>query len=116
MPTVLLTGAAGFLGQHLARELLASGAQVRALSRRPASDPVLAALGALPVRGDVTDPASLAAAMTGVEAVFHAAADTNTWRPNNAFSSGQLAPVGTYIQALTVTVAGARCGASAIDR
>jgi len=84
MPTVLLTGASGFLGQHLASELLATGAQVRALSRRVESDRALAALGVIPVRGDVTDPESLAAAMSGIEAVFHAAADTNTWRPNNA--------------------------------
>ena len=84
MPLVLLTGAAGFLGQHLARELLAAGVQVRALSRRADSDAALAALGTLPVRGDVTDAASVRAAMRGVDAVFHAAADTNTWRPNNA--------------------------------
>ena len=52
MTTVLLTGGAGFLGQHLARELRNAGVQVRALSRRPATDPVLAALGAQPVRGE----------------------------------------------------------------
>jgi dihydroflavonol-4-reductase len=84
MTEVLLTGAAGFLGQHLVRELLATGARVRALSRRPESDRVLEALGAEPVRGDVTDPDSLALAMAGVQAVFHAAADTNTWRRGNA--------------------------------
>ena len=84
MPIVLLTGASGFLGQHLLHELLATGAQVRALSRRVESDRALAALGAIPVRGDVTDPDSLRAAMRGIETVFHAAADTNTWRPNNA--------------------------------
>jgi dihydroflavonol-4-reductase len=82
--TVLLTGGAGFLGRHLLRELLASGAQVRALSRRPETDAALASLGAQPVRGDVTDAASLRAAATGVDTVFHAAADTNTWSRRNA--------------------------------
>lgn len=84
MAVVLLTGGAGFLGQHLARELLASGAQVRALSRSEASDAQLRRIGASPVRGDVTDRSTLQAAADGVEAIFHAAADTNTWRPRNA--------------------------------
>jgi nucleoside-diphosphate-sugar epimerase len=35
------------------------------------------------VRGDVTDADAVRAAMDGVDAVFHTAADTNTWRPNN---------------------------------
>lgn len=83
MTTVLVTGGAGFLGQHLTRELVGSGVAVRALSRRPESDAVLSTLGAVPVRGDLTDGASLDAACIGVEAVFHAAADTNTWRPHN---------------------------------
>ena len=70
--TVLLTGGAGFLGRHLLKELRLTGAQVRALSRRPETDDVLSGLGAEPVRGDVTDPDSVRAAMVGVEAVFHA--------------------------------------------
>ena len=81
--TVLLTGGAGFLGRHLLRELLAVGAQVRALSRRPETDAVLAGLGAVPVRGDVTNGESVGQAMAGVDAVFHAAADTNTWARRN---------------------------------
>lgn len=84
MTEVLLTGATGFLGQHLARELLAAGVRVRALSRRPESDRLLAGLGAEPVRGDVTDREALDRALAGVEAVFHTAADTNTWRLGNA--------------------------------
>jgi nucleoside-diphosphate-sugar epimerase len=82
--TVLLTGGAGFLGRHLLRELQAAGAEVRALSRRAETDAALAGLGAQPVRGDVTDAASMRAAMAGVSTVFHAAADTNTWAKRNA--------------------------------
>jgi nucleoside-diphosphate-sugar epimerase len=81
---VLLTGGAGFLGRHLLRELLAAGAQVRALSRRAETDAVLSRLGAQPVRGNLDDAGSLRAAARGVDAVFHAAADTNTWARNNA--------------------------------
>ena len=83
MSQVLLTGAAGFLGQHVARELLKTGAEVRALSRRDDTDRLLATLGATPVRGDVTDLDSLRRVMPGMQAVFHTAADTNTWRPHN---------------------------------
>ena len=84
MAQVLLTGGTGFLGQHVLRELLSTGANVRALSRSTTGDALLRSLGAEPVRGDVTDADAVRAAMTGVDAVFHTAADTNTWRPNNA--------------------------------
>ncbi|MCW8809074.1 MAG: NAD-dependent epimerase/dehydratase family protein [Rhodanobacter sp.] len=80
MTTVLLTGASGFLGGHLLRELRAAGCAVKALSRRPESDAAIAAAGALPARADLTDPASLTSAMVGCDAVFHAAADTSMWR------------------------------------
>src|SRR4029079_4363207 len=83
MAEVLLTGATGFLGQHVLRELLLTGTKVRALSRSAAGDALLRGLGAEPVRADVTDADAVRAAMTGVDAVFHTAADTNTWRPNN---------------------------------
>ncbi len=82
MTTVCLTGASGFLGAHLLRELRLAGCEVRALSRRAGCDADIAALGAVPVRADLADAASLAAAVAGCEAVFHAAADTSMWRPH----------------------------------
>jgi dihydroflavonol-4-reductase len=84
MPTVLVTGATGFLGQHLLRELVRSGATVRGLSRSPAGDAAIAATGAVPMRGDLGDADALAAAVVRADAVFHAAADTNAWTPGNA--------------------------------
>ena len=84
MATVFLTGASGFLGGHLLRELVASGQQVRALSRRPESDASITAAGGLPVRGALDDQTSLRRALEGCEAIFHAAADTSMWRPHAA--------------------------------
>ena len=84
MPTVLVTGATGFLGQHLVRELVAEGATVRGLSRSEKGDAAVAALGAQPVRGHLGDADALHAAAAGCEAVFHTAADTNNWGPGDA--------------------------------
>lgn len=84
MSEVLLTGASGFLGSHLLRELCAAGHTVRALSRRTASDAAITALGGVPVRATLADAEALASAVAGCEAVFHAAADTSLWRQREA--------------------------------
>jgi nucleoside-diphosphate-sugar epimerase len=69
----LVTGANGFLGTWLCRALREGGHEVRALVR-PAGDPgALVELGVEVVRGDVTDPASLPAAVRGCDLVFHLA-------------------------------------------
>ena len=74
--TVLVTGATGFIGGAVADKLLAEGHAVRALVRDPAAPAVdrLRAAGAQITLGDLTDAASLAAAVEGTEQVFHAAA------------------------------------------
>ena len=84
MANVFLTGASGFLGAHLLRELVARGHSVKALSRRTETDAPIAAAGGTPVRAALSDVASLQAAMQGCEAVFHAAADTSMWKRNAA--------------------------------
>ena len=84
MANVFLTGASGFLGAHLLRELVARGHSVKALSRRPETDAPITAAGGTPVRAALNDVASLQAAMQGCEAVFHAAADTSMWKPQAA--------------------------------
>ncbi|GAC1343829.1 MAG: NAD-dependent epimerase/dehydratase family protein [Myxococcales bacterium] len=79
---VLVTGGSGFLGSYVAEQLAEEGHVVRALVR-PASDKQL--LERLPgvefSSGAVEDPASLAVAMRGVDAVVHAAGLVKARRP-----------------------------------
>jgi NAD dependent epimerase/dehydratase len=77
---VLVTGAGGFIGSHLAEELVRAGASVRALVRYAShgrwgfldESPHLSELDV--VAGDIRDPETLVPAMRDVEVVFHLAA------------------------------------------
>ena len=70
----LVTGAAGFVGSEIVRQLLADGQSVRALVRRPEQQAALTRLGAEVVLGDITSPEELKPAMAGVTGVYHIAA------------------------------------------
>jgi dihydroflavonol-4-reductase len=78
----LVTGATGFVGSAVARRLLAEGIAVRTLARRRSDRRNLAGLDLEIVEGDLTDPASLARACAGCDALFHVAADYRTWAPH----------------------------------
>lgn len=69
----LLTGATGFVGGRVARQLLQAGHEVIAVVRSPDKAAELAELGVELTRGDVTDKESMRAPMTGVDGVFHIA-------------------------------------------
>lgn len=71
--TTLITGANGFLGAWLARALAARGDEVRCLVRPGGDTRALDGVTARVVAGDVTQPASLQAALRGVDVVFHLA-------------------------------------------
>ena len=77
--TTLVTGAAGFLGSHVARQLVARGEEVRVLLRASSTNRAIADLSLEYVTGDLRDPASLDRAMKGVKRVFHVAADYRLW-------------------------------------
>jgi dihydroflavonol-4-reductase len=80
--TTLVTGAAGFLGSHVARQLVARGEKVRVLVRASSSNRAIADLPMEYVTGDLRDEASLIRAMAGVHRVFHVAADYRLWAKN----------------------------------
>lgn len=69
-----VTGATGFIGGQLVRQLHNAGHQVVALVRDPARATELAALGIELHTGDITEPESMRAPMTGADGVFHVAA------------------------------------------
>lgn len=68
---ILVTGASGFVGHHVVRELAAAGMRVRAMVRTARGAQALEGVDCELVRGDVTDPASLRAAARGMRTIVH---------------------------------------------
>ena len=79
MKPVLVTGASGFVGWHVARLLLERGMSVRALVREQSHVPELPVER---ITGDLRDPESLARAAAGCSIVYHVAADYRLWSKN----------------------------------
>jgi dihydroflavonol-4-reductase len=77
--TTLVTGAAGFLGSHVTRQLVARGDDVRVMLRASSTNRAIADLSLEYVTGDLRDVVSLDRAMKGVKRVFHVAADYRLW-------------------------------------
>ncbi len=104
---ILVTGATGFLGRHLAPLLVARGYAVRALVR-PTSD--TAFLDSLPVElaiaGDITDADGLARACTGCQAAIHAAGEFRFWGAAEAFHRTNVEGTRTFLE--TARAAGLR--------
>jgi dihydroflavonol-4-reductase len=122
---VLVTGATGFVGWHVARNLLARGQRVRALVRDPVRS--VKALGELEgietALGDLRDEDSLARATEGCGVVYHVAADYRLWAPRpeemyrsnvdgtrNVLAAAQRAGVERVVYTSTVGCIGMRKG------
>jgi dihydroflavonol-4-reductase len=82
MMNALVTGATGLIGNAIARRLVARGGRVRVLVRDPERAARVLPTGVELVRGDVTVPESLPAAMREVEWLFHAAGMPEQWQPD----------------------------------
>jgi nucleoside-diphosphate-sugar epimerase len=94
---VLVTGATGFTGGHLARALAARGQTVRVLVRDTTRARALVESGIALAAGDIRDPSAVAAAVRGVDVVYNIAAiyrsagvPAETYRAVNATAVGQL--------------------------
>src|SRR5579872_1685469 len=75
----LVTGGTGFVGAHIVRALLARGHLVRCLVRAGSNRANLAGLPVEIVEGDLLDPQSLRGSMSGIDTLYHCAADYRLW-------------------------------------
>src|SRR4051812_26425721 len=76
---VFLTGATGFVGHHVALALAAQGAGLRMLVRKTSNLSNLEGIRGDTFVGDLAQPESLRAALAGIDAVVHVAADYRLW-------------------------------------
>jgi dihydroflavonol-4-reductase len=79
MNKAFVTGATGFIGASIVRELLKDGCEVRALARPGSDRRNLEGLDIEIWEGDLSDRGSLIKGLTGCQTLFHAAADYRLW-------------------------------------
>lgn len=103
---ILVTGAAGFLGGHVARHLAAAGHEVRGFDNAPSSDNSYASL-----IGDLVDTESVASAAQGVEAICHLGAIGDVYL---AAEQPQLAAAVNVTGSSNVAVAAVKVGAKVV--
>ena len=114
-----ITGATGFVGANVARALLASGFEVRALVRRGANSSNIDGLDVERVEGSLSDKDALRNAMQGCDAVFHVAALYTLWKSDakalyqanvegsrNIFQAAEEAGVGRIVYTSSVAALG----------
>ncbi len=77
--TILITGATGFIGSHLAERLLPQNVGVRLLVRDQRRLQVPLRASTQIIKGDLEKPETLLPAVQGVDVVFHCAANVKTW-------------------------------------
>jgi dihydroflavonol-4-reductase len=124
----LVTGGTGFVGAHVVRALLAGGRDVRCLVRRESRRDNLTGLPVEVAFGDVTDRPSVARALSGVETLYHCAADYRLWARNpaelsqvnvggtqNVLAAAAEAGVGKIVYTSSVGALGLTCNGTPAD-
>src|SRR5882724_11727750 len=77
--STLVTGATGFVGSAVTRQLLARGHTVRVLARPGGDRRNIAGLPVEIAEGDLRDPEACRRALVGIRDLFHVAADYRLW-------------------------------------
>jgi len=103
----LVTGATGKVGHAIASALLDKGDQVRAMVRDPKRAASVLPAGIEPIKGDVTDVGSLAAAVEGCELVFNSMGMPEQWVRDEAIFD-QVNAIGSQQVAIAAKRAGVR--------
>ena len=79
---IFVTGATGFVGHHVARELASHGADLRLLVRKSSNLANLEGIRGETHVGDLSDPESIRPGLAGCDALMHVAADYRLWIPD----------------------------------
>lgn len=101
--TVLVTGAAGFLGSHVTDVLLARGERPRVLVRPGDDLGWLSGADVNTYRADIGDREALTAALAGAERVLHCAARTGPWGPEPEYQRTNVRGLETLVKAAVET-------------
>ena len=106
MSTILITGGNGFVGRHLVTALADRGDKVRVLVLAGEDTSQLEQRGVQVYRGDIRDPKTLAAPVSGADGVVHLAAMQDAWQPIEVYRSVNVG--GTQNVARAALAAGVR--------
>ena len=119
MKNVLVTGAAGYTGNHLCKRLVQDGHEVRGLVLPGMDSSGLETMGVRVITGDLRDKASLFPAVQGVDLIYHIAAvyreegipkktfwDVNVFGTKNLLKVSKTAGVKRFVHCSTVGVQG----------
>ena len=93
---ILLTGATGFVGSHLARKLAEAGHSLRVLYRSPSKLAVLEGLRYQAIQGDLNDRQALERACAGCDILFHVAAKADYWKDDDKDALWRINVDGTH--------------------
>lgn len=97
---ILVTGATGFIGSHLAERLISQGKTVRLLVRNPQRLGIPLRMSTQLCAGDLEKPETLHAAVKDVEVVFHCAANVSTWDQPENYEKTNVAGLGHLLDAI----------------